>query len=97
MVQTGGTTFWLDAIERNHTLQVTFALPVLAISQSATNTVVLSWPLAAEGWTLQATTNLSAPPAAWTNVPQPYLTDSDNFYITEPVLAGKKFYRLCHP
>jgi hypothetical protein len=98
VVQTGGTTYWLDAIERNHTLQVTFGLPVLAIShQPATNTVVLSWPLAAEGWTLQATTNLSAAPVAWTNVPPPYPTDSDNFHVIEPVLARKKFYRLFHP
>jgi hypothetical protein len=98
VVQTGGTTFWLDAIERNHTLQVTFGLPVLAIShQPATNTVVLSWPLAAEGWNLQATTNLSAAPVAWTNVPPPYPTDSDDFHVIEPVLARKKFYRLFHP
>lgn len=97
VVQTNGTTFLLDAIESNHVLRVTFALPVLSIKRTASNTIVLSWPQSAEGWNLQSATNLSAAPAAWTNISPPYPTDGENCYVIEPVLAGKKFYRLHHP
>jgi hypothetical protein len=56
--------------------------------------VVVSWPLPDTGWKLQSTANLVTPGSLWADYPPPYQTNSTDLYYTEPLLAGKTFYRL---
>jgi len=54
--------------------------------------VILTWPLNAIGFTLQATTNLASP--VWTtNLPAPVVINEENT-VTTPVLGGQQFFRL---
>jgi len=69
--------------------------PALAIWSTPTNTVVISWPSSATGWTLQSTTNLANP--NWTSDTN---TISDTGLIRSTVAArsgGTKFFRLANP
>jgi hypothetical protein len=94
VVQTNGTIFWLMNVQSNHVLQVTFVAPVLSISRTSTNTVVLSWPLAYADWTLQTATNLSDRADGWTDIAPPYVTGATDCRCVQPFAAGAKFYRL---
>jgi hypothetical protein len=78
-------------------LEVAFSGPLLSISRTATNTVVLSWPLAYATWMLQTTTNLSDTPDGWTNIAPPYVTGAADCRCIQPLTAGVKFYRLYQP
>jgi hypothetical protein len=71
--------------------------PLLTVSRTATNTVVVSWPLPDTGWKLQATTNLSATPCVWSEIEPPYPTNATDLYYVEPMPAGQKYYRLHKP
>lgn len=71
--------------------------PQLSILRTATNTVVVSWPLAgADGWVLEAANALPGVAVPWPVVP-PYQTSGANLQFTEPALVGNKFYRLHKP
>lgn len=67
-------------------------LPALSITRSAGN-LVLTWPINAVGFQLEATSRLSAP-AAWTPVLAKPSVAGDQFLLLEPVGAGSRFYRL---
>ena len=72
--------------------------PTLTATRTAQNTVLVLWPAPAEGWRLQATTNLAGAPTVWTEVPPPYQTNAENMvFFTEPLPVGNKFYRLHKP
>lgn len=72
--------------------------PPLSVFRTATNTVVVSWPLAgAEGWVLEATNALPNLPVAWPQIPPLYQTNGPNLQFIEPAPVGKKFYRLHKP
>jgi hypothetical protein len=71
--------------------------PWLTVNRTATNTVLISWPLPDTGWKLQATTNLSATPCVWTEIEPPYQTSATDLYYVEPVPTGQKYYRLHKP
>jgi hypothetical protein len=71
--------------------------PLLSVMRTGTNTVVVSWPLPASGWKLQATTNLLITGSVWTEIPPPYSTDATSLYFVEPTPTGSKFYRLHKP
>jgi hypothetical protein len=69
------------------------ARPSLTIQQTATNTVVISWPAAATGFVLQQNTNdLSS--VNWSNVTVGIQTVGTNktFVVNPP--AGNRFFRL---
>lgn len=88
---TGG--FWTIAVAVQ-----TPGAPYLKVALSATNTVVLSWPIAeGAGWVLQKTNALPATPAAWPEIPPPYQTNGPNLQYVEPAAYGTMFYRLCKP
>jgi uncharacterized repeat protein (TIGR03803 family) len=71
---------------------VTVGPPQLIILLSGTN-VLLGWPLAATGYTLQSTTNLVSP-AAWSTVsPSPVPLGTYNV-VTNTLSGTQKFYRL---
>ena len=66
--------------------------PVLAVSLTPTNTVLVTWPLPSTGWNLQQNTNLAT--MNWV-VPPQIVTDhgTKRFILVSPA-SGKMFYRL---
>jgi hypothetical protein len=75
---------------------VTPSAPTLTLTRS-NNTVIVSWPLPAEGWVLEWTNALPQVSAPWPQIPPPYQTNGANLQFTEPVPLGSKFYRLHKP
>ena len=71
--------------------------PSLAISTTATNALVVSWPLTAGAWVLEESTTLTASPSSWTPIQPPYQTDSTQAWITVSPGSGNRFYRLRGP
>ena len=66
--------------------------PELALTRTATNSVVVSWPASLEGWQLQENATLT--PAQWTDVSRlPQEVNGRNQVIVAPP-AGNRFYRL---
>jgi hypothetical protein len=84
---TGG--FWaLEAVQ-------TPGAPLLTILRTATNTVVVSWPLPATGWSLEQSTNLST--AVWGTPPETIQEDAANRFIIVNPPSGNRYYRLFKP
>jgi hypothetical protein len=71
--------------------------PLLSVTRTPTNTVLVSWPGPEAGWRLQATTNLTATPVVWTPLPPPYQVSGTNLSFIEAAPTGNKFYRLQKP
>jgi hypothetical protein len=66
--------------------------PTMTASQSSGNTII-SWPVAAAGFSLQSTANLKSGP--WTTLTNaPTLTGGTRWQITVPVSGQQQFYRL---
>jgi hypothetical protein len=60
--------------------------------------VRLSWPLPGTGYVLEEVNALNASPVTgWTPVSIPYETNDTHIFITVPLPAGNKFYRLRTP
>lgn len=70
--------------------------PYLTVFLTADNTVVVSWPGPAEGWVLQATSDLTGS-GAWSDLAPPYQTNGTNLQFIEPVPVGQRFFRLYRP
>jgi uncharacterized repeat protein (TIGR03803 family) len=70
----------------------TVSAPTLTIFPSGAN-VVLTWPTAAAGFTLQSTTNLVSP-AVWTTVSPGQVVVNGQNAVTNPISGTQKFYRL---
>ena len=70
--------------------------PFLSIACS-NNSVVVSWPMPAAGFVLDATPTLTGSPPFWMQVTFPYQTNATQIYITVPAPTGNKFYRLRQP
>jgi hypothetical protein len=71
--------------------------PMLSVTRTPTNTVVVSWPGPEVGWRLQSTTSLSTTPVVWTPLPPPYQVSGTNLCFTEATPVGNRFYRLNKP
>jgi hypothetical protein len=71
--------------------------PTLAITRTTTNSVVVSWPLPAEGWVLEWTNRLARASAAWTQVSPPYQGNTTQSWIIVSPPSGNQFYRLHKP
>lgn len=65
--------------------------PTLTITEAGPN-VVLTWPSAFPGYTLQSTPELQ--PAAWTAVAPSPVVVGGLFAVTNPLSGGASFYRL---
>jgi hypothetical protein len=72
----------------------TTGAPWLTVLRTSTNTVVVSWPLPADGWVLEAINALPAVAAPWPQIAPPYQTNGADLQFTEPLTAGNRFYRL---
>jgi len=70
--------------------------PYLSVTRS-NSAVIVSWPLPAEGWVLEATNALPLVAAPWPQIAPPYQTNGANLQFTEPAPAGNRFYRLHKP
>ena len=74
--------------------------PWLTIARTATNTVVVSWPAPAVGWSLERTNALPAVTvASWPAVLLPYQTNGGVISVTFTNLSatGSQFFRLHKP
>lgn len=70
--------------------------PLLSVARS-NNAVVVSWPLPADGWMLEATNVLPQVSAPWPQIPPPYQTNGTNLQFIESSPVGNRFYRLHKP
>src|SRR6185436_8081738 len=72
--------------------------PYLYVTNSS-GTATIRWQKPADGFVLDQTTALAAPPlvTSWSQVPFPYQTNATSIFITVPAPAGNKFYRLRKP
>jgi hypothetical protein len=70
--------------------------PYLTVKRS-NNAVIVSWPLPADGWVLQATNALPHGAAGWPQLAPPYQTNGAQLQFTEPAPTGNRFYRLYKP
>ncbi|MBI5385939.1 MAG: hypothetical protein HZA90_14770 [Verrucomicrobia bacterium] len=71
--------------------------PLLTVTRTTTNTVVVSWPGPEAGWKLHWTESLSTTPILCTEIAPPYATSATNLCFVEPVPVGHRFYRLHKP
>ncbi len=71
-------------------------LPSLSIAASGTN-FVLSWPLAAAAFDLQATVSPAEPLLNWTNIIAVPQTNAGTLSLTLPAADTSRFFRLHHP
>ena len=77
------------------TLRIEY-VPRLTVTRS-NGAVIVSWPLPADDWVLEATNALPQVSADWPQIAPPYQTNGANLQFTEPLPTGKKFYRLHKP
>jgi hypothetical protein len=71
--------------------------PWLTIMYTATNSVVVSWPLPAEGWVLEWTNRVVGVSAPWPQVSLPCQTNTVQAWVVVPAPNGNQFYRLHKP
>jgi hypothetical protein len=96
----GGSTGWVGitgteggVLSHQTVSNFTFVpLPTLSASATATNTVVLSWPEAIVGFTVQSKTQFSD--AAWVTVSGPVNQVNGQNQVVIPSSTGPKFCRL---
>jgi hypothetical protein len=71
----------------------TAVAPVLTIAQS-NSAVIISWPAAASGYTLQSNTSDLSQPAAWSPVTLSVVVINGQNMVTVPITAQFQFFRL---
>lgn len=74
---------------------VAVAAPVLTVTRTPTNTVLVSWPSPATGFNLQVNTNLAT--TNWVTPAETVQTNGANKFILVNPPAGNRFYRLKNP
>ena len=87
----GGTSTNAQLTVEN--LAFSISLPPSLQAQMSGGNLMLSWPMSAQNFSLQTTTNL-ADPNSWTTLPNvPAIVNLQNA-VTNPVSDGARFYRL---
>jgi hypothetical protein len=69
--------------------------PLLTITRTVTNTMIVSWPSPSTGWNLQQNTNLNT--TYWGAPAESISDDGTNRFIIINPPTGHRFYRLAHP
>ena len=69
----------------------------LTITPTGTNTLVVSWPLPADGWVLEWTNSVPTVSNTWPQISPPYQTNAVQAWIVVPAPTGDGFYRLHKP
>ena len=70
--------------------------PQLAIERSADNIRIL-WPLSAANFVIEEAGELGVSPIGWTQLSPPYQTNATSVFVTLPLGAQNRFYRLRKP
>jgi len=94
-VLTNQPAFTVFNVQANHTVQVSFSAPVLALVLTPTNTCVVSWPDAMSSYTLQESAELKT--TGWTNSIAVPTDRSGRQETVLPRSNARRFYRLTGP
>lgn len=73
----------------------TSTMPLLSMSMTPTNTIVISWPYPSDGFILQQNQNLAT--ANWTALLATRLRVDDQWQVNISTSSGTWFYRLYRP
>ena len=73
-------------------IQVELPPPTLSIARTAVNTVLVSWPSSASGFSLQQTSDLAS--GNWTPVLEPVSDNGSTKSVVVNTSAGMRLYRL---
>jgi hypothetical protein len=92
---------WVMAVAAGlaHSVALRGAEPVAPVTlawRPSGNTLLLSWPTNAVGFTLQSTPSL-APPVTWMDATNPHPAADGQFVISNSISAPARFYRLRRP
>jgi hypothetical protein len=71
--------------------------PWLTIAPTETNSLVVSWPLPADGWVLEWTNRVPVVSNTWPQISPPYQTNAVQAWIVVPAPTDNGFYRLHKP
>ena len=63
--------------------------PLLTITRTATNSVIVSWPLPADGYALEQVSTLNG--SSWSQVAPPYQGNSTQAWIVVPAPTGNLY------
>ena len=74
----------------------TTGAPLLSVTRTTTNTVLVSWVSPSTGFDLQVNTN-SVASVNWSNAPGPIQDNGTMRYLIVNPPAGNRFYRLFKP
>lgn len=66
--------------------------PVLAISLTATNNIIVTWPTSATNWSLVSSTNLNS--TNWTTVTNAVISSDSRSAVNLDASAAQQFFRL---
>lgn len=77
------------------TALLTTGAPLLSVSRTPTNTVLISWPSPSAGFVLQQKNDLS--PGPWGTPAEPVTNNGTNKFIVVQPPVGNRFYRLIAP
>jgi hypothetical protein len=80
-----------------NSVSVVIGAPWLTITPTETNSLVVSWPLPADGWVLEWTNRIPSVSGTWPQIPPPYQTNAVQAWIVVPAPTGNGFYRLHKP
>jgi hypothetical protein len=94
-VRTNDTTFLLENVDANHTVEATFSSPQLFVFRTNGTDVVISWPATYDSHTLLETTNLANP--TWTPCLTSPSQNGDNMQVLLSAPTDKRFFRLSYP
>jgi hypothetical protein len=87
----GGTSTNAQLTMENLVFSV--SIPPFLHAQASGGSLLLSWPLSAQNFSLQTTTNLADPSSWTTQTNAPAVVNFQNL-ITNPIAGGQGFYRL---
>jgi hypothetical protein len=80
-----------------NSVSVVLGGPWLTITPTETNSLVVSWPLPADGWVLEWTNRVPVVSGAWPQISPPYQINAVQAWIVVPAPTGNGFYRLHKP
>ena len=80
-----------------NSVSVVLSRPWLTIMPTETNSLVVSWPLPANGWVLEWTNRVPVVSNTWPRISPPYQTNAVQAWIVVPASTGSVFYRLHKP
>ena len=87
----------LGLFSATNTVSVVRAGQWLTITPTTTNSLVVSWPLPADGWVLEWTNRVPVVSNSWPRILPPYQTNAVQAWVVLPVPSGDSFFRLHKP